>query len=175
MRVWILVLSVLSELVLVGLTFYATRQYIDRQDNDWRGFGLWIVTISWISPLSFIVFMCCFLPLMVGMAAVSERGEWISGRALAAMTAGFVLLTIVPPIGHPFYPLLTRSVTKNLGSAASSAAAISTMASPASAALSIHHLHWITGARFAALAFTWLAAWWFVTDQQIVLDKVSNK
>src|SRR5476649_1611943 len=117
MRVWILVLSVLAELVLVVLAFYATRQYVDRQDKDWRGFGLWIVTISWISPLSFIVFMCCFLPLIVGMASVWERGERISGRALAAITAGFALLTIVPPIGHPFYPILTRSVTKNLGSA----------------------------------------------------------
>jgi hypothetical protein len=167
----ITVLALIAELGLVAIAFVAVFRRGGGADLDWRGYGLWIVTVSWISPLSWIVYMCCFIPLFVGLVAAWERGDGsVSPPALWAMAASFGLLTLVPPIGHPLYPMLTHSVTATLNSIKPLGSASAVKARTATAALSAHHLHWITGARFAALALAWLSAWWFVRTPQIPIE-----
>ena len=62
------ILAALAEVLAVAVCFRATRQ-IRTDDPDWRGFGLWIITVTLISPLAWFVYLCCFLPMIAGMAA----------------------------------------------------------------------------------------------------------
>jgi hypothetical protein len=160
-------LGLLIEFALVALVFQRSTCHMSADDEDWRGYGLWIVTVSWISPLSWISYMCCFVPLLIGLAAAWERGEgWASRYALCAMGASYALLVLVPPIGHPLYPLLAHSVRTALSSGPTQALAqTATVKVPSpSAVLSAHHLHWVTCARFVSLTLAWLSAWWFVAN-----------
>lgn len=137
------ILALLAELAAVALAFYLTSS-LDPSDPDWRGFGVWIVTITLISPLAWHFFLCCFLPMLVGMAAAWRRGV-LSRRALYAIAASYLVTTLIPPWGHPFSPLF-HSFTMRLS-----------QTHP-------HIVHLMTENEFASLVLAWLAACWFATD-----------
>jgi hypothetical protein len=167
--------ALLIEIGLVALTIKASAVHMRGDDPDWRGYGLWIVTVSWISPLAWIQFMCCFVPLMVGLGAAWERDRNRSRRAVYAMVASYILLTIVPPIGHPLHPILAHLITASFksgggvsaptyqGAAAAVGSSLAVVPFP-NAILRRRNLHWMLGARFVAMALAWLSAWWFLKD-----------
>lgn len=137
------IFGVLAQVAAVAVCFRATLG-IDSEDPEWRGFGLWIVTLSLISPISWYFYFCCFLPLIIGMAAAWRRSR-LSAPALYAIGAAYVVGTLVPTYGHPIYPLFTWATESWLSN-------------------HIHVGHVLSEKEFTALIFTWLAAYFFVTD-----------
>jgi hypothetical protein len=137
------VLGGLAEISAVTICLWATRR-IQGDDPDWRGYGLWIVTISLISPVAYGVFLCCFLPMIAGMAAAWRRQE-LSRRVLYAISGSYIVTTLIPSSGHPLF-YYSR---------------------PAILALEKNHLHivhMLTENEFTSLVLAWVAALWFVTD-----------
>ncbi len=150
--VYVTMLAALAEISAVTVCFWATKG-IRADDPDWRGFGLWIATITLISPLAFYVFLSCFLPMIVGMAAAWRRQE-IPRRALYAISGSYLVTTLVPCPGHPIFPV----------------------AHAAMLALEKNHLHIVhllTENEFTSLALAWLAAFWFVTTARARIGPVS--
>jgi Glycosyltransferase family 87 len=137
------IFGALAEVAAVAVCFHATLG-IDSEDPDWRGFGIWIVTLSLISPLSWYFYFCCFLPLIIGMAAAWRRSQ-LSPFALYAMGAAYLVSTLVPSYGHPLYPLFSSATEPFLKN-------------------HVHIDHVLSEKEFAALILTWLAAYLFVTD-----------
>ena len=138
----------LSEMAAVAVCFHATLR-VDPQDPDWRGFGLWIVTLSLISPLSWYFYFCCFLPFVVGMVAAWLRKS-LSSPALYAITASYLISTLIPTYGHPFFSII-NAATMKLNNA--------------------HLNHILSEKEFASLIFTWLAAYLFAAHAD---DKLSE-
>ena len=133
--------AVLAEIAAVAICFRATAR-IRADDLDWRGYGLWIVTITLISPLAFSVFFCCFLPMIAGMAAAFTRQE-ISRGTLYAIAGSYLVMTVLPSGGHPLFPIMHAAMLvleKNHE----------------------HLVHVFAESEFAALVLAWLAAFWFV-------------
>jgi len=100
--------AVLAEILAMAACFYATAG-IDSDDPDWRGFGLWTVTLSLISPLSWYFYFCRFLPLIVGIAAGWRRGD-LPPITLYAITAAYLIGTLLPSYGHPLSPLMSAAI-----------------------------------------------------------------
>jgi len=147
------ILAALAEISAVIVCFWATRN-IRADDPDWRGFGLWIVTISLLSPLSWYFFLCCFLPMLAGMAAAWRRQE-LSRPVLYAITASYLVTTLFPSYGHPIFPIWHAAML---------------------AAENSHHLHIVhvfTETEFTSLALAWFAAFWFVTTARENTGSVS--
>ncbi|MGZ6241664.1 MAG: glycosyltransferase family 87 protein [Candidatus Binataceae bacterium] len=147
------IFGVLAEIAAVVAGFHATVG-IDPDDSDWRGFGLWIVTLSLISPLSWYFYFCCFLPLIIGMAAAWRRG-YLPSAALYAFVAAYLIGTVLPTYGHPLYPFFE--------------AAIKSMREKHP-----HIDHAISEKEFAALILTWLAAYLFVISACRAPRRASN-
>jgi hypothetical protein len=147
------IFSVLAEIAAVAAAFHATIG-IDPDDSDWRGFGLWVVTLSLISPLSWYFYFCCFLPLIIGMAAAWRRG-YLPSAALYALVVAYLIGTVLPTYGHPLYPSF-EAVIHSLR------------------ANHPHIDHAITEKEFAALILTWLAAYLFVLSARWAPRRASS-
>ena len=146
--VYVTILAAFAEISAVMVCFWVTKG-IRADDPDWRGFGLWIVTITLISPLAWHVFLCCFLPMIVGIAAAWRRQE-IPSRVLYAIIGSYLITTLVPTPGHPLSPLARGAMLtleKN----------------------HIHMVHLFTENEFTSLVLAWLAAFWFVTTSRTTL------
>jgi hypothetical protein len=140
--VLVTILGALAEIFAVAICFWATRE-IQTDDPDWRGYGLWILTVTLISPVAYSVFMCCFLPMIAGMAASWRRHE-LPRRVLYAISASYLVMTLLPFSGHPLVQITH----------------------PAILALEENHthiIHILSENEFTSLVLAWLAAYWFVT------------
>ena len=138
---YVTVLCALAEIFAVAVCFLATRR-IHTEDPDWRGYGMWIVTVTLISPIAYYVFLCCFLPMIAGMAATWRRRE-LPTRVLYAIGGSYLATTLFPSAGHPLW-LFRRSVEL---------------------ALEKNHtqiVHILSESEFVSLVLAWLAAYWFV-------------
>jgi hypothetical protein len=147
---YVTILSALAEIFAVVVCFWATAR-IKADDPDWRGYGIWIVTLTLISPIAYYVFLCCFLPMIAGMAATWGRRE-LPTRVLYAISGSYLVTTLFPSAGHPLW-LLRRS---------------------AEIALEKNHaqiVHILSESEFVSLALAWLAAYWFVTAVRDQLAK----
>ena len=140
--VYVTILAALAEMVAVAVCLRATSG-IQSDDKDWRGYGLWIVTITVISPIAYSVFLCCFLPMLTGMAAAWRRQE-LPTRVLYAIGSSYLVTTLVPSSGHPL-SYYSRPVTLAL------------------AKNHVHLVHILSENEFVSLALAWLVAFWFVT------------
>jgi hypothetical protein len=138
----ITVLAALAELMAVVACFVATMGS-PSGDQEWRAFGLWMVTVILISPVAFFFFLCCLLPMIVSMCSSWSRGE-LPPRVAYAIFGSYLVTTLVPPWGHPLFPIL-HSVTMALE------------------AKHLHIVHVLTEHEFLSLALAWLAAYWFAT------------
>ncbi|HWX27061.1 MAG TPA: glycosyltransferase family 87 protein [Steroidobacteraceae bacterium] len=138
---YISILAVLAEVFAVVVCLLATRR-IQADDPDWRGYGLWIVTVSLISPVAYYVFLCCFLPMIAGMCAAWKRDE-LPKRVLYAISASYLFTTLFPSAGHPLTVLRRLEVLALEKNHA-------------------HIVHILSETEALSLAMAWLAAYWFV-------------
>src|SRR5260370_1323507 len=78
-------LALIAGLITAAFAFVATWRLDD--DLDWRGYSLWVVTVSILSPIMWGQFMACFVIVFVGIANGSA-----SRRTVIAAVGSYVIL-----------------------------------------------------------------------------------
>jgi hypothetical protein len=152
--VYVTILAALAEISALAVCFIATRK-IQADDPDWRGYGLWIVTLTLISPIAFSVFMCSFIPMIAGMAAAWRRHE-LPRRVLYAIGASYLVMTVFPSGGHPMFPFVHPVMVGLVKD-------------------HVHIVHVLTENEFASLMLAWLAAFWFVTAKPSQVEMLPKR
>jgi len=133
-------LALIAGLIAATFTFVVTWKLDD--DSDWRGFSLWVVTVSILSPIMWAQFMVCFAIVFGALA----RGS-ASRRAVIAAVASYVILVAFG--GMHGYPL------NQLPEFAQSYFARNTRI-----------LHALPESVTVSLIFAYLACYWFVSDTE---------
>ena len=131
-------LALIAGLIAAAFAFIATWR-LD-EDFNWRGFSLWVVTVSILSPIMWGQFMACFVIVFVAIA--KGPASW---RAVVAAVASYVLLVALGDLhGYPlnFVPEFAQSYF----------------------AKNIHILHVLPESVTASLILLYVACCWFVFD-----------
>jgi hypothetical protein len=81
--------------IAAAFAFVSTWRLDD--DSDWRGFSLWVVTVSILSPIMWGQFMVCFVIVFVAMAKAHA-----SKRAVGAAVMSYTILVLFGDMyGYP--------------------------------------------------------------------------
>jgi hypothetical protein len=88
-------LALIAGLIAAAFAFVATWRLDD--DFDWRGYSLWVVTVSILSPIMWGQFMACFVIVFVAIA----NGPASRRTAIAAAGSYVVLVAFGGLHGYP--------------------------------------------------------------------------
>jgi hypothetical protein len=133
-------LALIAELIAAAFALVVTWRLDD--DSDWRGFSLWVVTVSILSPIMWLQFMVCFV---IVFGALAKRPA--SRRAVIAAVASYVILVAFGDLhGYPLnqLPEFAQSYF----------------------ARNIRILHWLPESVTVSLILLYLACYWFVSDSK---------
>jgi Glycosyltransferase family 87 len=131
-------LALIVGLIAAAFAFAATWR-LD-EDSDWRGFSLWVVTVSILSPIMWGQFMVCFAIVFVAIA----KGP-ASSRTVVAAVASYVMLVAFGDMhGYPLN-ILPEFAQSYFGR-------------------NIRVLHVLPESVPVSLILLYLACWWFVSD-----------
>jgi hypothetical protein len=81
-----------SALTLIAFTFIVCQATLKCRD-DWRAYCLWIVAISLMSPIMWVMFMACFVIVFIAIAGATLEGT-ASVRTIAASGAAYAVLRL---------------------------------------------------------------------------------
>ena len=140
--------ALIAGLIAVAFAFVVTWRLDD--DCDWRGFSLWILTVSILSPIMWGQFMVCVVIVFWALA----KG-FAGRRAVIAAVASYLVLVVLGDLhGYPLnlVPKLAQSYFAG----------------------NICILHLLPESVTVSLILLYLACCWFVLDNRCAVGEVSR-
>ncbi len=135
-----------ADLALLATTIWATLRLKPGEDQDWRGFSMWVVASVLLSPTAWTYYMVLFFIPFAQLAAAANRGR-ASRRAEIAAILSYLILFGLPEVTYSHFDKVwidRYMLVMNQGA-------------------------------FVSAMLAYLAAFWFTTDKLPAFDKATEQ